>query len=72
MSLVYLILHFLKWRGLRGDLNETYNKIFKYSNLEDIEIQNLFCLVKFDKTRKAEGEVYLFSAVILTDKKFIW
>ena len=51
-----LKLHSLKGRRLRGEFIETC-RIF--NNLEGIEFQNLFSLVKSDKTRNAEGKIYV-------------
>ena len=55
-TLKCLKLHSLKGRRLRGEFIETC-RIF--NNLEGIEFQNLFSLVKSDKTRNAEGKIYV-------------
>ena len=51
-----LKLHSLKGRRLRGEFIETY-RIF--NNLEGIELHYLFSLAKSDKTRNAEGKIYV-------------
>ena len=51
-----LKLHSLKGRRLRGEFIETY-RIF--NNLEGIELHNLFSLAKSNKSRNAEGKIYV-------------
>ena len=57
-----LELHSLKGRRLRGEFIETY-RIF--NNLEGMEFQNLFSLVKSDKQEMLK-ERYMLNTAILT------
>ena len=52
----FLKLHSPTKGRLGGDLTETYTI---FNNLEDTKFQDLFSVAKSDKTRNAEGKLYV-------------
>ena len=54
--LVYLNLHSLKGRRLRGDLIETYKVL---NNIYDVNAEHIFRLADYDNTRNSVLKIYL-------------